>query len=167
MRTTFAKAYGIKVRCYGEHVGEHFGNLRNILRTHWELERNIVGTHWEPGGNGKKILPPTSTLKGKKSKALWLHAWAFTLAAWNFSSPKSSSPFWCGLIPRAKNILPIGGTYSVSHLLVGDASQVQLLLCCNKPFWSSNHTKKLKLWRGYEIEDSVGGWHTCPFGPAK
>jgi hypothetical protein len=34
MRTTFAKAYGIKVRCYGEHVGEHIGNLRNILETH-------------------------------------------------------------------------------------------------------------------------------------
>jgi hypothetical protein len=27
-RTTFAKAYGIKVRCYGEHFGEHFGNLK-------------------------------------------------------------------------------------------------------------------------------------------
>jgi hypothetical protein len=26
-RTTFAKAYGIKVGCYGEHVGEHIGNL--------------------------------------------------------------------------------------------------------------------------------------------
>jgi hypothetical protein len=25
-RTTFAKAYGIKMRCYGEHVGEHIGN---------------------------------------------------------------------------------------------------------------------------------------------
>jgi len=32
-RTTFAKAYGITVRCYGEHVGEHIGNLGNILRT--------------------------------------------------------------------------------------------------------------------------------------
>jgi hypothetical protein len=32
-RTTFATAYGIKVRCYGEHVVEHIGNLRNILRT--------------------------------------------------------------------------------------------------------------------------------------
>jgi hypothetical protein len=31
--TTFAKAYPIKSRCYGEHVGEHIGNLRNILRT--------------------------------------------------------------------------------------------------------------------------------------
>jgi hypothetical protein len=27
-RTTFAKAYGIKVRCYGEHVKEHIGNLK-------------------------------------------------------------------------------------------------------------------------------------------
>jgi hypothetical protein len=26
-RTTFAKAYGIKVRCYGGNVGEHIGNL--------------------------------------------------------------------------------------------------------------------------------------------
>jgi hypothetical protein len=33
-RTTFAKAYGIKVRCYGEDVGEHIGNL---TKTHWEL----------------------------------------------------------------------------------------------------------------------------------
>jgi hypothetical protein len=33
-RTTFAKASGIKVRCYGEHVGEHIGN--------W-------GTYWKPG----------------------------------------------------------------------------------------------------------------------
>jgi hypothetical protein len=41
-RTTFAKAYGIKVRCYEEHVGEHIGNL---MRTHWELEgKNIWNT---------------------------------------------------------------------------------------------------------------------------
>jgi hypothetical protein len=34
-RTTFAKAYGIKVRClYGEHVEEHIANLGNILGTH-------------------------------------------------------------------------------------------------------------------------------------
>jgi hypothetical protein len=32
-RTTFAKAYGIKMRCYGEHVGEHIGNLGSILGT--------------------------------------------------------------------------------------------------------------------------------------
>jgi hypothetical protein len=32
-RTTFHKVYGIKVRGYGEHVGEHIGNLENILGT--------------------------------------------------------------------------------------------------------------------------------------
>jgi len=30
---TFAKAHGLKVRCYGEHVGEYIENLGNILRT--------------------------------------------------------------------------------------------------------------------------------------
>jgi hypothetical protein len=30
--TTFAKAYAIKVRGYGENVGQHIGNLGNILR---------------------------------------------------------------------------------------------------------------------------------------
>jgi hypothetical protein len=34
-RTTFAKAYGLKVRClYGEHVREHVVNLGNISGTH-------------------------------------------------------------------------------------------------------------------------------------
>jgi hypothetical protein len=27
-RTIFVKAYGIEVRCYGEHVGELIGNLK-------------------------------------------------------------------------------------------------------------------------------------------
>ncbi len=44
-RTTFAKAYGIKVRYYGEQC--------------W-------GTHWEPGKNEKKILPPEKKIKRKK-----------------------------------------------------------------------------------------------------
>jgi len=34
-RITSAKAYGIKVRCYREHVGD-------ILGTNWELKGNIV-----------------------------------------------------------------------------------------------------------------------------
>jgi len=59
-RTTFAKVYGIKVMCYGEHVGEH---IENLTKSHWELKGNIVGSHWEPGKNGKKILlpPPPKT----------------------------------------------------------------------------------------------------------
>jgi hypothetical protein len=32
-RTTFAKAYGINVRCYQEHVKEHLGILGIILKT--------------------------------------------------------------------------------------------------------------------------------------
>jgi len=51
-RTTFAKAYGIKVRCYGKHVGEHWElgeHIGNLMGTHWELKGNIMGTHWEPG----------------------------------------------------------------------------------------------------------------------
>jgi hypothetical protein len=39
----------------------------------------------------KKSFPPK--LKGKKSKPPWVHAWAFPLAAWNFSSQKSLSRF--------------------------------------------------------------------------
>ncbi len=59
---TSGKAYGIKVRCYGEHVEEHIGNLGNIIEnlmgTHWELRRNIMKTHWESGKNEKKFFPP-------------------------------------------------------------------------------------------------------------
>jgi len=58
-RKTFAETYGIKVRCYGEHVGElHNGNLKNLMRSHYELERSIVRTHWEPRKNEKKSFPP-------------------------------------------------------------------------------------------------------------
>jgi hypothetical protein len=28
----------------GEHVGEHIGNLKNLMGLHWELERNTMGT---------------------------------------------------------------------------------------------------------------------------
>jgi len=69
-RTTFAKAYRIKVRCYGEHVGEHIENLRKLLRTHRELKRNKVRTCWEQRKNEKNHLPPSPTkVKRKKSKA--------------------------------------------------------------------------------------------------
>ncbi len=38
--------------CYGgEHVGEHIGNLENILRTWWEPIENLKGTLWEHIGN--------------------------------------------------------------------------------------------------------------------
>ncbi len=59
-----------------------------MLGTHWELEGNIVGTHWEWRKNEKNpSLSPK--LKKRKSKAPWVHAWAFPLAACNSSSQKS------------------------------------------------------------------------------
>jgi hypothetical protein len=46
--TTFAKGYGIKVRCYGEHVGELIDKLGecigNVMRNHWEHSGNTLGT---------------------------------------------------------------------------------------------------------------------------
>ncbi len=64
------KAYGIKVSCYGEHVGEYIRNLGNIMgSSHWELKGNTVRTYWEPREKWKKILP-TPNLKGKKAKHL-------------------------------------------------------------------------------------------------
>jgi hypothetical protein len=45
-RTTFAKAYGMKVTCYREHVGG----------THWELGEHI-GNTLEPRKNEKKSFP--------------------------------------------------------------------------------------------------------------
>jgi len=96
-RTTFAKAYGIKARCYGEHVGKYIENFVNIL-----LNRlgNLKGTQWEPGKN-EKILPSQTKLK-KKKEALecmlgpshWLH---------EISLPKEFIIiFWAGLIPPCK-----------------------------------------------------------------
>jgi len=34
LRASGRGRYGIKVRCYGEYVGEYIGNLGNILGTH-------------------------------------------------------------------------------------------------------------------------------------
>ncbi len=76
----------------------------NICQSIWDksevLWRTCWGTHWEPGKNEKKkILPPKNKIKRKKSKAPVLHAWAFPLAAWNFSPQKSSSSY----LARANN----------------------------------------------------------------
>jgi hypothetical protein len=90
------------VRCHGRNVGEHVGNLRNILRTWWnplrswrERSGNTLGTHWEARKNEKNpspsLHPRPKNLKGKKARRLecmlgpshWLHEFLF---------PKSSSP---------------------------------------------------------------------------
>jgi hypothetical protein len=66
-RATLAKAYGIKVRCYEEHVGEHIENLRTMLGILWEHIRNTLGTR-----KNEKNPPPhplLQNLKGKKARA--------------------------------------------------------------------------------------------------
>jgi len=57
-RTPFSKAYGIKVRWYGEHVRENIAKLGNIVQTHWEARKYEKIPHLE-----------------------CMHAWAFPLAA--------------------------------------------------------------------------------------
>jgi hypothetical protein len=103
-RTTFAKSYGIKVRCYGEHVGEHIGNL---MGTHWVLIGNVVGTHWEPEKNEKKnpSPPPHPNIEGKKKQGNlsayldWVHEISLT--------KRVCHHFWPELLPLAKNTLLI------------------------------------------------------------
>jgi hypothetical protein len=58
---TLGKTYGIKARCYWEHIG-------NLMGTHWEVERNIEGTCWEQRKNG--INPPPPPPKTSKKNKL-------------------------------------------------------------------------------------------------
>jgi len=54
---TLGKMYGIKARCYWEHLGEHIGNWK---RTCWEQRKN----------EKNPPQPPHPKLKRKKIKAL-------------------------------------------------------------------------------------------------
>jgi hypothetical protein len=54
-RTTFAKAYGMKLRCYWGFFQEHVRNM-GTWRTYWEQRKNPS--------------PPPPKLKRKKIKAL-------------------------------------------------------------------------------------------------
>jgi hypothetical protein len=88
-RTTFAKAYGIKARCYGEHVGEHIGNLGNILGTHW------VGTYWELGKNELK-----RKIKSRHFECML----SLPIGCMKFLCSKTvGHHFWPGLIPPIVN----------------------------------------------------------------
>jgi len=51
-------------------------------------------------------LPPPPNLKGKKHGTLCA-CLGLPIGCMKFLSQKSSSPFWLGLIPYAKNPLPI------------------------------------------------------------
>jgi hypothetical protein len=76
-----------------------------------KIQVNTLGTHWEQGKNEKKNsfpTTPTQNLKGRKAlrhlecmlgPSNWLH---------EISLPKRvHHHFWPGLIPLAKNTLPI------------------------------------------------------------
>jgi len=52
---TLGKTYGIKARCYQEHIG-------NLKGTYWELEGNMLGQR-----KNEKILPPPSPPRPKKT----------------------------------------------------------------------------------------------------
>jgi hypothetical protein len=74
---TLGKSYGIKPRCYWEHIGEHtceqFGNLM---------------------GTREKIPCSPPLLKKKKAEPFMSSCWAFPLAAWNFSFQICLLPFF-------------------------------------------------------------------------
>jgi hypothetical protein len=53
----------LKRGAIGNTLGEHIGNLGNMMRTHWEHVGN-------KGKMKKKNSPPTQKLKRKKIKAL-------------------------------------------------------------------------------------------------
>ncbi len=124
--------------------------LVNTLRTsgtYWGVDGNLLGTKREHGGNQGKLrkiplqtTPQPPQLKRKKCKAPWVSAWAFSLAAWNFSSQKSSPPFLAWPIPLTSPTFFCG-------------------------IWSAHCKTMSKFWRLPKIEDSIKWWSPFPFGP--
>jgi hypothetical protein len=87
---TLGKTYGIRVRCYWEH----------LWGTNWEPIGNLEGEHVGNKGKKKKNPPsPTQNLKEKKSKhfecMLGLPHWLHEI----FISKTIGHHFWPGLIP--------------------------------------------------------------------
>jgi len=54
---------GLKRDAIGNIYGEHIGNTRNILRTHWELEGNMLETKEKNQGTLGASLPPSPNYK--------------------------------------------------------------------------------------------------------
>jgi hypothetical protein len=124
-RTTFAKAYGINVRCHWELFEEH-KNFHQKSTVHFPHQTQL-----------EKIIPPSPTHKKKKeapslydSTSHWLHG---------NSIPKiGCHNFWPGLRIR---YLFWGGTYSVSYYgstLSGSASCCWIIIL----FWNFDFEKK-------------------------
>jgi hypothetical protein len=80
---TLGKTYGIKARCYWEHIG----NLGNIFE-------NLKGKCWEQKENEKKSSPhpiprpPPPKLKRKKFKVPRVHAFNLPIGCMYFWFPK-------------------------------------------------------------------------------
>jgi hypothetical protein len=110
----FVKAYGIKVRCYENMLGNTFRIRDNFL----------------------KILP-LPNLKGKKARHLecmlgpshWLHEFLFPkelVTIFGLGYPLQRTPyllvychnFWPRLIALPKNTLPIGPLNKQDHILI-------------------------------------------------
>jgi hypothetical protein len=66
-RTTFAKAYGIKVRCYGEMSGKTLGTWGTYLK----LDKNPLGAQREHIGKKIKIKPPSPSKGGRFYRKFW------------------------------------------------------------------------------------------------
>ncbi len=83
-RTTICQSVWDKSEVLWEHVGEHIQNQGQFF---------------------ENSSPPK--FKRKKSKAPWVHAWTFPLAAWISLPKRVGHHFWPG-VPLAKNTLPLG-----------------------------------------------------------
>jgi hypothetical protein len=78
--TIFAEAYGIKMRCYWEHTGDHVGSMDQHNWTYCELIENLMGTKWEHIGNKRKMKYSSSTPHPKKkSWSPWSASCTFSL----------------------------------------------------------------------------------------
>ncbi len=82
------KPYGIKPRCYWEHLGEHI----------WEHFENLMGTREKT----KNPCPPF--FEKEKSGPFMSASWASSLAAWNFSFQNCWSPFFTLANGRGTNL---------------------------------------------------------------
>jgi len=121
IRTTFAKAYGIEVRCYWEHIE----NLRNMLGTWWES----IGNLWERTEN--TLVHSTNSWWANPSdpRTNW--------AVLNRSTPLASIPQY-----KSTLMLPFGSPFTnYKHESWTMAKEYGMKLKC---YWDVDD--QLRLW---------------------
>jgi hypothetical protein len=118
-RTTFAKSYGIKVRCYMEPFGEHVKNLGNFLflphpspnggkkKLAWKVNIGQFIFHTKHNLKETLPLPPNPQEKKGRPLALSLHDMTSHWLHGNYIPKIGCHYFWSGLIALPKNTLPI------------------------------------------------------------